>query len=95
MHDNLDLAILHTLKRLQDDAQPAAFFSADEIVAESDLPRWQVATHLTHGVVGGSLLAKPLSGATPQYRLAPRGEVRLLRTALTRQFPATAGIETT
>lgn len=79
MTDDLDVAILHTLQQLQDAAPSAGFFSVDEIVALANLPRLAVALHLTRLAVAGCVHIDPQRAATPQYRLAPRGHARLLR----------------
>jgi len=88
MSDDLDATILHTLKQLQDAALSEPFFSADDIAARSNLPRWEVATRFTRLAVDGYVRAHALAEAIPQYRLGPRGQARLTRTHLIREGPS-------
>jgi CheY-like chemotaxis protein len=85
MADDLDATILYTLRQLQDTALSEPFFSADDIAARSNLARWAVAAHFTRLAVDGYVHTDPSGAATPLYRLAPRGNVRLNRTHLVRE----------
>jgi hypothetical protein len=80
MADDFDVAILRTLQALQGDATSTKFCSADAIGARAMLPRWAVASHLTHLTVAGYVHADPQWATKPRYQLAPRGRARLRRT---------------
>jgi CheY-like chemotaxis protein len=80
MADNVEFSILRVLQQLQGETASQEFVNVDQIVGRAKLPRWVVAEHATRLAVDGYVHPDPQRTVIPQYRLAPRGHARLMRT---------------